>query len=76
MWYLILSIPDPCCLSYLHNNTALTRENLFGCLRPGKFKTQVCQEYYLVTVPFRISNYIVSTKIYDKRDNFDFETAQ
>ena len=40
MWYLIVSIPDLCTLTYLH---------------------------------LSISNDIVSTKICDKRDNFDFE---
>ena len=40
MWYLIVSIPDLCTITYLH---------------------------------LSISNDIVSTKIYDKRDDFDFE---
>ena len=40
MWYLIVSTPDLCTLTYLH---------------------------------LSISNDIVSTKIYDKRDDFDFE---
>ena len=40
MWYLIVSIPDLCNLTYLH---------------------------------LSISNDIVSTKVYDKRDDFNFE---
>ena len=28
MWYLILSIPDPCCLSYLQNDQHINYENV------------------------------------------------
>ena len=53
MWYLIVSIPDLCTLTYF--NKANTSEAAF------------------LDLHLSISNNIVSNKIYDKHDDFDFE---
>ena len=75
VWYLIVLIPDPCCLSYF----------VFAPADKAAINNVVVvsKMYYIYTLKQELStakayehNRLVLSKIYDKRDHFNFEIVK
>ena len=76
MWYLIVSIPDLCNLITLLNIDKLYSGQMVGQLYPTEFQLNKANssdtEAPFLDLNLSITNDIVSSKIYDKRDDFNF----
>ena len=75
-WYLIISIPDLCTLTYLLNIEYPYFEQMVGQIYPTELQLNKTNpsdtEAPFLDLNLSITNDIVSSKIYDKRDDLNF----
>ena len=77
MWYLIVSIPDLCNLTYLLNIDNPYFAQMVGQIYSTELQLNKANssdtEAPFLDLNLLMTNGIVSSKIYDKRDDFNFE---